>query len=31
VVNILRAPDGDYRPWQEIRAWAGEIATALRA
>ncbi len=31
VVTALRAPDGDFRPWKEIRAWAAEIVAALRA
>ena len=30
VVTALRAPDGDFRPWPEIRAWAAEMAAALR-
>jgi menaquinone-dependent protoporphyrinogen oxidase len=29
ILKAVRAPDGDYRPWDEIRAWAGEIAAAL--
>jgi menaquinone-dependent protoporphyrinogen oxidase len=31
IVAVVRAPDGDFRPWGEIRAWAAEIAAALRA
>ena len=31
LLTAVRAPEGDFRPWDEIRAWAGEIATALRA
>lgn len=30
VVAAVRAPEGDYRPWPEIEAWAMEIAAALR-
>jgi menaquinone-dependent protoporphyrinogen oxidase len=29
IVAALRAQYGDYRDWDEIRAWAGEIAGAL--
>jgi menaquinone-dependent protoporphyrinogen oxidase len=29
ILAAVRAPEGDYRPWDEIRAWAGEIAAAL--
>lgn len=29
IVLALRVPDGDYRDWDEIRAWAAEIADAL--
>lgn len=31
VVAAVRAPDGDFRPWGEIEAWAREIAASLRA
>jgi menaquinone-dependent protoporphyrinogen oxidase len=31
ICAALRVPDGDFRPWPEIRAWAGEIATELLA
>lgn len=31
LLTAVRAPEGDFRPWEEIRAWAAEIATALRA
>ena len=27
----VRAPEGDFRPWDEIEAWADEIAAALEA
>ena len=30
VVLAFRAPEGDFRDWDEIAAWAGEIARALR-
>jgi menaquinone-dependent protoporphyrinogen oxidase len=29
VVVAFRAPDGDFRDWDEIRAWASEIAADL--
>lgn len=29
VVLALRVPEGDYRDWDEVRAWAGEIAEVL--
>jgi len=31
IVAAVRAPDGDFRPWPEIRAWAAGIAKELRA
>jgi menaquinone-dependent protoporphyrinogen oxidase len=34
ILAMVKAPEGDFRPWDDIRAWAGEIAatlTALRA
>jgi menaquinone-dependent protoporphyrinogen oxidase len=30
ILTAVRAPEGDFRPWEEIRAWAGEIAAALK-
>lgn len=29
VVKAVRAPEGDFRNWGEIEAWAEEIARAL--
>ena len=31
VVAGVRAPEGDYRPWDEVEAWAATIASALLA
>jgi menaquinone-dependent protoporphyrinogen oxidase len=31
ILKVVRAPSGDFRDWAAIDAWAGEIATALRA
>lgn len=31
LVRALRAPDGDFRDWDEIRAWTDEIADELSA
>jgi len=30
IMAAVRAPEGDYRPWAEIEAWATDIAAALR-
>lgn len=30
IIAALRAPEGDFRPWPEIDAWASAIATRLR-
>ncbi len=30
IVGLVRAPDGDYRPWDDIRAWGAEIARDLQ-
>lgn len=30
IVTALRAPDGDFRDWDEITAWASDIARALQ-
>lgn len=31
LVRMVGAADGDFRPWDEIEAWAGEIASTLTA
>ena len=31
VVRLVGAGDGDYRPWDDIAAWASMIARALTA
>jgi len=31
VVRVPRAPEGDFRDWPEVEAWADEIADALGA
>jgi menaquinone-dependent protoporphyrinogen oxidase len=31
IVGLVRAPDGDFRPWDEIRAWSAGIAQDLAA
>jgi menaquinone-dependent protoporphyrinogen oxidase len=30
IVAVVRSPDGDFRNWDEIADWAGDIAEALR-
>lgn len=30
IVLALRAPEGDFRDWEAVRAWASEISEALR-
>lgn len=30
IMAAVRAPEGDFRPWGDIEAWAREIAAALR-
>ncbi len=31
IVAAVRTPEGDFRPWADVRAWATGIAEALRA
>ncbi|CAN5601844.1 hypothetical protein BH23CHL8_BH23CHL8_05340 [soil metagenome] len=31
ILKVVRAPEGDFRPWPEISAWATGIATLLTA
>ena len=31
IVGLVRAPDGDFRPWDEVRSWSAEIARDLQA
>jgi menaquinone-dependent protoporphyrinogen oxidase len=31
ILAMLKTPDGDFRPWDDIRAWAGEVAAAIAA
>jgi menaquinone-dependent protoporphyrinogen oxidase len=31
IVKAVHAPEGDFRDWESIRAWAGTIAAALKA
>ena len=31
IVTMVGAADGDFRPWDEIEAWAEEIAATLKA
>ena len=31
IVVALRAPEGDYRDWDEIHRWASDIADVLHA
>ena len=30
LIALVRAPDGDFRPWSEIAAWAESIASQLK-
>lgn len=29
ILKAVRVPEGDFRPWDEVRAWARDIAAAL--
>ena len=29
LIKLVRAPDGDFRPWSDISLWADSIASAL--
>jgi len=29
ILKAVRAPEGDFRPWDDVRAWACEIAATL--
>lgn len=29
IVAVVKAPDGDFRPWEDVRAWGQEIAAEL--
>ena len=29
VIRMVKAPDGDYRDWDEIRHWARDIADQM--
>jgi menaquinone-dependent protoporphyrinogen oxidase len=31
IVTAVRAPEGDFRPWDDIREWAASIAEELNA
>jgi menaquinone-dependent protoporphyrinogen oxidase len=31
ITKLVKAPEGDYRPWDEIAAWSREIARELAA
>jgi menaquinone-dependent protoporphyrinogen oxidase len=31
ILTAVRAPEGDFRPWDEVREWARGIAAALKA
>jgi menaquinone-dependent protoporphyrinogen oxidase len=30
ISHVVKAPEGDYRDWEAIRAWAREIASSLQ-
>lgn len=31
ILAVVKAPEGDYRPWDAVDAWAAEIAGTLRS
>jgi len=31
ILKAVRAPEGDFRPWDDVREWARGIATELKA
>jgi len=31
ILKAVRAPEGDFRPWADVREWTRGIAAALRA
>jgi len=31
ILKAVRAPEGDFRPWDDVREWARGIAAALKA
>lgn len=31
LMSVVHAPDGDFRPWPDVRAWASSIAAVLKA
>jgi menaquinone-dependent protoporphyrinogen oxidase len=31
IAAVVKAPEGDFRPWDEIAAWAKEIARTLKS
>jgi menaquinone-dependent protoporphyrinogen oxidase len=31
IVNVVQAPEGDFRDWSAIRSWADEIGAALKS
>jgi hypothetical protein len=30
IAAVVRAPDGDFRPWDEVMDWAAGIARTLK-
>ncbi len=31
ILAVVRVPDGDFRPWEAVQAWASSIAATLQA